>query len=163
METPTLPEKYPVCDRLKELLKSKGWDSQKLVMLLHLRFQRKYIQADGRVPVDERLINQAKRGEILLPDTLRANITAIMGGTQKDVFPEYAIACDRLRQERANRGWTQREVADRCKKLGRRMRPHEISALECGSKYPHESTRQVIAKVFEMSEVELFPEFFDHV
>ncbi|MFH7241781.1 MAG: hypothetical protein ACHWZW_02920 [Spirulina sp.] len=133
-------------------------------MLLHVRFQRRYIRSGGRqIAIDARLINQAKRGEVLLPDTLRANIATVLSSSLKQIFPEYAIACLTMRDERIGRGWTQAEVAEKCRRnhYRRNMRDAEISALERGNKFAHQPTRAVLAKVFGMTEYDLFPEFFE--
>lgn len=132
-----------------------------MTMLLGIRFGRKSVRLNGRmVPVNSAYLVKASKGLKPVPDTLRATIAKTLGLSQKEVFPEYAIVAKRLRQEREARQLTQRDVAALCQELGRRrIRDAEISALECGTRYAHEGTRQLLAEVFKMPEAELFPEY----
>lgn len=156
MPTPICPR----CDRLATILQKRHLSSDRLADQVRQTYNRQFVRIGEQVPIDGDLLQRATEGDVFLPDTLRGQIATVLELPAKDVFPEYAVECQRLRQERFARGWTQAQVADRVQKLGRGMRDRDISSLECGNRYAHEGTRRAIALVFEMPEAELFPEFF---
>ena len=154
-----LMTEFPACKALTKEKIKKGWSSTKIAMLLRVRFNRKRA---GSARIDEHFIGKLERGEVYAPDTLRSQIASILGLTEKQTFPEYMIACQKLREERIGREWTQSYVALRAREAeGRKLRDAEISAYERGSKYCHLGARQTISRIFNMPESELFPEYQD--
>jgi len=151
----------PKCVTLASLLEQQGMTPDELTKEVSSRYQRSTIRSGGEMPFDGSVIEGAIAGEILLPDTLRAQITKTLEGGAKTVFPEYAIACARLREERVKRGWTQAQVATLCQNKGSSFRDTEISALERGNKFAHTKARALLAEVFGLPEPELFPEFHE--
>lgn len=150
----------PCCDRLATVLNQKRLSCDRLADQVRDTYGRQFVRIGEQVPINGDLIQRATEGEVFLPDTLRGQIAAVLELPTKDVFPEYAVECQRLREKRTARGWTQAHVAELAQKLGRGMRDRDISSLECGSRYAHSSTRALLAQVFELPEHELFPEFF---
>jgi hypothetical protein len=157
---------FPKCQTLyKEIIKktdgARKWTPAKVAMLLRVRFNRERIRVDGGTElVDEAFIRRLMTGQSYAPDTLRSQIANILGIRQKDAFPEYLVACATLKREREKRQWTQREVAQRVRRHRRKLRDNEVSSFECGSRYCHPETRAILAKVFELDEQELFPEYY---
>lgn len=161
---------YPRCQRLSEEIvkKSDGngkpWNADKVAMLLRVRFNRTVVRSPGGTEqVTGEYIRRLFSGKSYAPDTLRAQIASILGVRHKDAFPEYLIACETLKAEREKRGWTQAHVAKELRRRGRKVRDAEISSFECGGKYCHPETREKIARVFEMDDRDLFPEYCEGV
>ena len=155
MPTPICPR----CDRLSKLLRQRHLSGDRLAQTVRERYQRRFVRVGEQVPIDGDLLQRAMEGDVFLPDTLRGQIAAVLKVPAREVFPEYAVACHRLREVRTEKGLTQAQLAAMVQ--GQRMTDKDISSLECGGRFAHPGTRRAIANAIGLSEEALFPEFFE--